>query len=234
MNPIPLSFLPKPPWRPAWQGAPWPEGRRLLDVPPSAGSAWSIPWSDLMMTMFVFFAVLYAVHTSQPGTSNAPPMQATVQSTLPPALVLPGDIQAAADTLQVLREKPGVLAVDIIPHGVRLAMEPTAPPSILREIASTIATGHAQVQVVGHAPRSNGWGTPSQMAQDIAAILLHHGVAAERLWVTAQSTEDAGSSPWVDILIGQITTPPPPLRRPPHESGIATWFQGGTSWIAEP
>jgi len=149
-------------------------------------------------------------------------------------LVLPGDVQAAADALQVLREKPGVLAVDIIPHGVRVAMEPTPPPSLLHEIASTIATGHAQVQVVGHAPRDHGWEIPSQLAQGIAATLLRHGVAAQRLWVTAQTTEDAGSSPWVDILIGQITTPPPPLRRPSHEPGIATWFQGGTSWIAGP
>jgi outer membrane protein OmpA-like peptidoglycan-associated protein len=44
------------------------------------GLHWSVPWSDLMMTMFVFFAVLYVFHSSkqqafsdEPKVRNVPP-----------------------------------------------------------------------------------------------------------------------------------------------------------------
>ena len=50
---------------------------------------WSVPWSDLMMTMFVFFAVLYVFHNSKQKAFSDEPKARYV----PPAIVT----QAVAD-----------------------------------------------------------------------------------------------------------------------------------------
>jgi chemotaxis protein MotB len=59
------------------RGEPFSGGRT------SKGLHWSVPWSDLMMTMFVFFAVLYVFHSSKEKAFSDEPKARYV----PPAIV---------------------------------------------------------------------------------------------------------------------------------------------------
>ncbi|WP_281751583.1 flagellar motor protein MotB [Thermodesulfomicrobium sp. WS] len=196
--------------------------------------AWAVPWSDLMMTMFVLFVVLYAVQAPRPVPSGARevPVQAVFPAVLPPAVVLPGDLIQAADAMQPLANAPGVLAVETLPGGVRLAVTPDAahtPQPLLSRVAEALTRSAATVHVIGYSAHGASWTQAAQAAAAVAQVLRQRGVAEDRLWVTARSSEahdPALARGWVDIVLGSVEVLPPP-HLPGEAPGIAAWLQGG-------
>ncbi len=211
--------------------SPWPE-RQPVDTP-RRPSSWAVPWSDLMMTMFVLFAVLYALQGARmtPSGPRETPTPVVLATVAPPAAALPGPLREAADQLRRLSDSPGVLTVEIISGGVRLALAPHATPApLLNEVSRILAGIPLPVQVVGHGRGPKAWEKASRAAESIAQTLKGQGVAENRLWVTARYGDDAPTSAldqdWVDILLGAAPQlpPPHPLVDVPH---IAAWLRGG-------
>lgn len=196
--------------------------------------AWAVPWSDLMMTMFILFAVLYATQTPRPTPSRTQevPVHAVFPAVLPPAAVLPGDLIRAAEAMQQLADAPEVLAAQNIPGGVRLALRPDAirTPSLLVHVANILTQSAAKVHVIGHSARDASWSQAAQAAEAVAQILRHHGVAEDRLWVTARRGDPHDPAlihGWVDIVLGSAEVLPPPSLSP-EPSGFTAWLQGGS------
>ena len=51
----------------------------LFKASRSSNIHWSVPWSDLMMTMFILFAVLFAYHVSEQGRFAAKNIKAAIE-----------------------------------------------------------------------------------------------------------------------------------------------------------
>lgn len=225
--------IPAPPLAaPSLGESPWPR-RQPLDAPQRA-TAWAVPWSDLMMTMFVLFAVLYAIQGARlsPAGAREAPVQAVIAAVAPPAQPLPGTLQQAEAELVRLQEAPGVLTVERLEHGVRLALSPevAAKTQVVAQAGAILAALPVPVQVVVHAAGPGAWPETSRLAQTVAQTLVAQGVAEDRLWVTARgaapTADPALAQGWVDIVLGAAAQLPPPRPRAddPH---LTAWLHGG-------
>ncbi|MBC7355594.1 MAG: hypothetical protein JG774_1383 [Desulfomicrobiaceae bacterium] len=211
----------------------WPPRQAFDGLPRS--HAWAVPWSDLMMTMFILFVVLYAVQAPRPAPSGARevPVQAVFPAVLPPSSALPGDILRAAEAMQHLADSPGVLTVETLPGGVRLAVTPDAahtPQPLLPRVAAVLTQSAAKVHVIGHSAQGSSWTQAAQAAERVAQTLQQSGVLENRLWVTARSSEThdpALAQGWVDIVLGSAEVLPPPSI-PQETPGFTAWLHGGS------
>ena len=174
---------------------------------------WSIPWSDIMMVVFVMFAVLFICSVSKRNTAEAskiPPETKTViprhQST--PAVIAPEQLRAwsnrlARDTkpgeVTVVIEKNRFIKVSandslffdagkavIKPEGIRF----------LRDFAAIVETTKSNIQIEGHTDSfpihssefPTNWELSAIRAVNIARFLIEEtGLAPERFSVVGHS-----------------------------------------------
>jgi chemotaxis protein MotB len=167
--------------------------------------AWTVPWSDLMMTMFILFAVLFATTALDREVDTKPGGQAGVQApvVIPVSLPLPGEVVSAAldvrasSSGRMQRTHEEVIAASVHFSQGSAELDSSAENS-LRTLSKELAKVPRQVVVVGHAA-DEGEGDMARAlsllrADAVAGYLMHVcGLPPSRVTVSAQGV----SSPLV-------------------------------------
>ena len=150
----------------------FPEAESFLRQRASAKGQWAVVWSDLMMTMFILFVVLFAYQAAhreflsreRPGSNNLPAVAGLGARMLPVALATPKvyDLRRLVETdeAQALR---GFASVELAPdHTVRIILasdflfdlgqaelKPRVREKLVR-IAEFVRRSPNMVNVIGH------------------------------------------------------------------------------------
>ena len=139
---------------------------------------WAVPWSDLMMVMFVLFAVLFAMQLTERDINEMFEPEQPSDATLPSQLdwqssgfQLGGDEGAPMSAEEILRESEKLIAeanldnIDVVLTDRQAIKVSVRGPMLfdlgkadlrsevqefLTELAAIIAKNNYQVQVVGH------------------------------------------------------------------------------------
>ena len=166
----------------AWEGHPanedllsyrvFPDAENFLRQRASAKGQWAVVWSDLMMTMFILFVVLFAYQAAhreflsreRPSSNNLPAVAGLGARMLPVALATPKvyDLRRLVETdeAQALR---GFASVELAPdHTVRIILasdflfdlgqaelKPRVREKLVR-IAEFVRRSPNMVNVIGH------------------------------------------------------------------------------------
>lgn len=166
------------------------------------GKAWAVPWSDLMMVMFILFSVLYMFHARENPVflpdSLLAPLKKEAGSQSDSSLDLEPIYQLARESLAGDTGKVGLDRTEkgdlIISLFGRTFFDPGQtelnPESVyyLRKIAQVVSLAQGRIIVSGYAEKSerpaNQWQVSSLRAAGIAAsIQQHSGLEQERIVV---------------------------------------------------
>jgi chemotaxis protein MotB len=146
-------------------------GHLLLDIKKPKQSQWSIAWSDLMMTMFIFFVILYIYQaanrefaigapdtTFQPGSaeqqasfSRDPSADDSMQNSRSPEAGMQSE-SIASQVLPILKEEQAVRLIlpgDLLFDPGQASLKHRAIQT-LKDIAAILQQSPYMVNVVGH------------------------------------------------------------------------------------
>ena len=178
---------------------------------------WSVPWSDLMMTMFVLFAVLYAFHASKPDQAVAGPDPGSFKADAAPVAAQAGHNGAEMERLYAMSRQAVLTdglqpfaSVDLVPdRAVRIVLtgdllfdtgkadiKPQALDS-LRAVGGLLSRTPFVVNVVGHTDDQpinterfpSNWELSSARACQVARFLIEDmGLASERFYISGHAS----------------------------------------------
>ncbi len=178
---------------------------------------WSVPWSDLMMTMFVLFAVLYAFHASKPDQAVAGPEPGALKAAAAPVAEQVGRNGAEMERLYAMSRQAVLTdgaqpfaSVDLVPdRAVRIVLtgdllfdtgkadiKPQALDS-LRAVGGLLSRTPFVVNVVGHTDDQpinteqfpSNWELSSARACQVARFLIEDmGLASERFYISGHAS----------------------------------------------
>ena len=178
---------------------------------------WSVPWSDLMMTMFVLFAVLYAFHASKPDQAAAGPDPGALKADADPVSAQVGPNGAEMERLYAMSRQAVLTdglqpfaSVDLVPdRAVRIVLtgdllfdtgkadiKPQALDS-LRAVGGLLSRTPFVVNVVGHTDDQpinterfpSNWELSSARACQVARFLIEDmGLASERFYISGHAS----------------------------------------------
>lgn len=207
---------------------------------------WSVPWSDLMMTMFILFAVMYAFHSSKTGSAalendlSADNDRPTIRK-----------VYDRSQTAVRARNMPALLSVDlardkavrIVLTGDLLFASGSAELrqeglDTLKELAGVLGDIPYQVHVIGHtddqpvaSPRfPSNWELSTARAGRVARYLTQDmGIEPKRFIVSGRGSqqpvrpnttpENRASNRRVEIIVTRDSIPTWPVY--PGTAGLS-------------
>lgn len=163
------------------------------------GTAWAVPWSDLMMVMFVLFVVLYVYATTHKDvvlvfSDRTPPASAEHSSVALDGVIARlaerhGEIPAPEHPELVY--KSGLTGVSVVREGKSVRVTLRGPDffeqgraelspgatEYLVEVAELLRMSHGEVQVVGYADAAEpggveGFGFTARRAASVASWFI--------------------------------------------------------------
>ncbi len=175
--------------------------RRGARLPAPAGARWSVPWSDLMLTMFVLFVALYLVERETRDEAPLPqprpvgiaipepfaggraafelpaPEGVELVAGRTPRIALTGDVLFASGSAQVRPE-----ALPLLEHVAWVIRR--APP----HLRAILVSGHSDDRPIRSERFPSNWELSAARAGAVARALIEHfGLEAGRFVVSGHA-----------------------------------------------
>ena len=177
-------------------------GRATSRLAEHGKGRWSVPWSDLMLSMFVLFVVLYLTERERPETVSVPapePRPVVVARPEPVASQQEVDLRSREGVELTLGRNPRiVLTSDLLFESGVAEVRPEALP-LLGQVARVIHSAPPRLQairVMGHSDDvpirseryASNWELSASRAIAVARILIEEfSLPADRFEVSAHA-----------------------------------------------
>jgi chemotaxis protein MotB len=204
---------------------------------------WSIPWSDLMMTMFILFAVMFIYQSSSRDALSSKESISNIYD-LSEDTVRSNDLEDFA-SVDLVPDKAVriVLAGDLLFDTGKADLKPEAKLSLER-IAGIVRRAPYMVDVVGHTDNvpinserfPTNWELSAIRACEVARFLIEEmGIPGKRFYISGHSyfqqvfPNDSARNQAANRRVEIIITKERPSGRPLiGESGLGLGLRGGT------